>query len=73
MSLSFNNLETKHATKNLTTDFTVISIVLGNIQSKNILPYPFKHISDISQLTDRYRKIHYFKMLIYWAIYYMYY
>ena len=30
LSLSFNNSETKHATKNLTTDFRVISIVLGN-------------------------------------------
>ena len=40
--LSFNILETRHVTKNLTTDITIALKILIEKPKRNALPYPFK-------------------------------
>ena len=43
--LSFNISETRHATKNLTTDITITSKVFIDKPKRNILSYPFDRIN----------------------------
>ena len=49
--LSFNILETKEATKNLTADVTITSKALMDYQKRNILRYPFIFVETPSEYT----------------------